>query len=147
MIQPGFRTKVVIVVTTLLDPGTTTKEDLASLYRSRWSQEAGCPGHQDQPSNGHSRARRPSLFAEIWTHILAHDLIRTIMAQAASQHGIQPREIGFKGTVQTLEAFQPLDQLPRPPRKTFRQELYLHLLRAVAAHRVPTTAPTASNRA
>ena len=37
--QPGFRTKEIIVVTTLLDPETTTKEDLASLYRSRWSQE------------------------------------------------------------------------------------------------------------
>ena len=37
--QPGFRTKEIIVVTTLLDPEAATKEDLASLYRSRWSQE------------------------------------------------------------------------------------------------------------
>ena len=37
--QPGFRTKVLIVVTTLLDPEQYTKEDLVDLYRERWSNE------------------------------------------------------------------------------------------------------------
>jgi hypothetical protein len=37
--QPGFRTKSVVVVTTLLDPHHTTKEDLAELYRARWNNE------------------------------------------------------------------------------------------------------------
>ena len=45
---------------------------------------------------------------EIWTHILAYNLIRTIMAQAATRHDIQPRTISFKGALQTLEAFQPV---------------------------------------
>jgi hypothetical protein len=45
---------------------------------------------------------------EIWTHVLAYNLIRTIMAQAASAHGIEPRTINFKGTLQLLEAFQPV---------------------------------------
>jgi hypothetical protein len=43
--QPGFRTREVVVVTTLLDPEQTTKEDLATLYRARWHAEiyhAGC---------------------------------------------------------------------------------------------------------
>jgi len=34
---------------------------------------------------------------EIWTHILAYNLIRTIMAQAATSHHIEPRSISFKG--------------------------------------------------
>ena len=37
--QPGFRSKSIVVVTTLLDPGKTTKEDLAFLYRARWNNE------------------------------------------------------------------------------------------------------------
>ncbi len=37
--QPGFRTKAIIVVTTMLDAELTTKEDLASLYRARWNNE------------------------------------------------------------------------------------------------------------
>ncbi len=32
--QPGFRTKSIVVVTTLLDPKKTTIEDLAALYRA-----------------------------------------------------------------------------------------------------------------
>jgi hypothetical protein len=37
--QPGFRTRSLVVVTTLLDPEQTTKEDLATLYRARWHNE------------------------------------------------------------------------------------------------------------
>jgi hypothetical protein len=37
--QPGFRTKSFVIVTTLLDPKQTTKEDLAQLYRARWNNE------------------------------------------------------------------------------------------------------------
>ena len=33
---------------------------------------------------------------------------RTIMAQAANKYDIEPCSISFKGTLQTLEAFQPL---------------------------------------
>src|SRR4051812_16913892 len=44
--QPGFRTRSVVVVTTLLDPQQVSKEDLAELYRARWHAEkdqANCP--------------------------------------------------------------------------------------------------------
>jgi hypothetical protein len=71
---------------------------------------------------------------EIWTHILAYNLIRTIMAQAASTHGFLPRSISFKGTIQTLEAFQPV--IERTNHQARRLELYQHLLDAVAKHRV-----------
>src|SRR5262245_40271856 len=37
--QPGFRTRSIAVVTTLLDPRQATKEDLATLYRARWHNE------------------------------------------------------------------------------------------------------------
>src|SRR5947209_14213928 len=37
--QPGFRTRSVVVVTTLLDPEQASREDLASLYRARWNAE------------------------------------------------------------------------------------------------------------
>ena len=43
--QPGFRTREIVGVTTLLGPEQTTKEDLATRYRARWHNEidqAGC---------------------------------------------------------------------------------------------------------
>ena len=137
VVQPGFRTKKIIVVTTLLDPEATTKDDLASLYRDRWSQELDIRDIKISLQMDVLRCKTPELVRkEIWTHILAYNLIRTIMAQAASQHEIQPRQISFKGTVQTLEAFQPLISFQGHKGAIFRQQLYLQLLEAVATHRV-----------
>jgi hypothetical protein len=44
------------------------------------------------------RCKTPELVRkEIWTHILAYNLVRTIIAQAAAKYDIQPRSISFKG--------------------------------------------------
>lgn len=135
--QPGFRTKTIIVVTTLLDPEATTKEDLADLYRRRWSQELDIRDFKISLQMDILRCKTPELVRkEIWTHILAYNLIRTIMAQAASQHELHPREISFKGTVQTLEAFQPIIGCQSNKGGAHRQLLYFQLLKAVASHRV-----------
>lgn len=135
--QPGFRTKALVVVTTLLDPQKYSKEDLASLYRARWNQELDLRSIKTTMQMDVLRCKTPELVRkEIWTHILAYNLIRTIMAQAASRHDLQPREISFKGTVQTLEAFQPLVSFQERRGPAFRQSLYLQLLEAVASHRV-----------
>jgi hypothetical protein len=135
--QPGFRTKQLVVVTTLLDPEVTTKDDLASLYRSRWSQELDLRDLKITLQMDVLRCKTPELVRkEVWTHILAYNLIRTIMAQAANRQGIQPREISFKGTIQTLKAFQPLISLQGHSDTTIRQQLYQQLLAAVATHRV-----------
>ena len=135
MDQPGFRTKKLVVVTTILDPEAASKEDLASLYRSRWSQELDLRDIKISLQMDILRCKTPELVRkEIWTHILAFNLVRTIMAQAATQAEIQPREISFKGTVQMLQAFQPL--LGFQTKATSHHEIYLQLLVAVASHRV-----------
>jgi hypothetical protein len=83
------------------------------------------------------RCKTPELVRkELWTHILAYNLIRTIMAQAASKHGLAPRSLSFKGAVQTLEAFQPVIALQVEHDAAFRSIVYEHLLAAVACHRV-----------
>ncbi|HBE68476.1 MAG TPA: IS4 family transposase [Planctomycetaceae bacterium] len=46
--QPGFRTKVMVVVTTLLDSEEFTKEDLAALYRERWNNEVCQAGYTER---------------------------------------------------------------------------------------------------
>ncbi len=73
---------------------------------------------------------------EVWTHVLAYNLIRTVMAQAASEYGIQPRTFSFKGAMQTLEAFQPVIDLKGRCNTEFREELYEQLLLCIASHRV-----------
>ena len=101
--QPGFRTTTLVIATTLLDAEEFTKDDLAQLYRARWNAELDLRSLKQTLQMDILRCKTPELVRkEIWTHILAYNLIRTIMAQAATKHGINPRSISFKGAVQTL---------------------------------------------
>lgn len=135
--QPGFRTRTVIVVTTLLDSEEFAMSDLADLYRARWNNELDLRSIKITLQMDILRCKSPEMVRkEIWTHILAYNLIRTIMAQAATKHGIDPRSISFKGTLQTLEAFQPLIDFQAQRGSSFRMNLYQHLLDAIAVHRV-----------
>jgi hypothetical protein len=135
--QPGFRTRSIVVVTTLLDPEQTTKEDLATLYRARWHNELDLRSLKSSMQMGELRCKTPELVRkEVWTHILAYNLIRTLMAQAAARHGVAPRTISFTGAMQTLEAFQPLLDFGATQEAASRLRLYHDLLDAIATHRV-----------
>jgi hypothetical protein len=125
------------VVSTLLDAEAVTASDLAELYRARWNAELDLRSLKQTLQMDILRCKSPELVRkEIWTHVLAYNLIRTIMAQAASEHDVQPRSISFKGAVQTLEAFQPLIAMQGDRDSSHRLSLYHQLLDAVATHRV-----------
>lgn len=135
--QPGFRTRTVTVATTLLDPVKFSKEDLGQLYRARWNAELDLRSLKQTLQMDILRCKTPELVRkEIWTHILAYNLIRTIMAQAAVKHGIEPRSISFKGTIQTLEAFQPLIAREAQHSAAVRTTIYHQLLDAIVVNRV-----------
>jgi Transposase DDE domain len=137
VLQPGFRTRSVVVVTTLLDPQQTTKEDLAALYRARWNAELDLRSIKSAMQMRELRCKTPGLVRkEVWAHVLAYNLIRTVMAQAAAEHAVLPRSLSFRGAMQTLEAFQPLLELPTARDAARRSRLYHDLLDAVATHRV-----------
>jgi hypothetical protein len=135
--QPGFRIKTLIIATTLLDADEFTKDDLAQLYRARWNAELDLRSLKRTLQMDVLRCKTPELVRkEIWTHVLAYNLIRTIMAQAATKHDIEPRSISFKGAVQTLQAFQPVIAIRGQHDSTLRRCLYRQLLDAIAVHRV-----------
>jgi hypothetical protein len=135
--QPGFRTREIVVVTTLLGPRQATKEDLAALYRTRWHNELDLRSLKSAMQMGELRCKTPELVRkEVWAHVLAYNLLRTVMAQAAARHGVAPRAISFTGAMQTLEAFQPLLEFGAAQDAAGRLRLYHDLLDAIATHRV-----------
>ena len=135
--QRGFRTKAIVIVTTLLAPKEMTKDDLANLYRARWNNELDLRSIKTTMQMDVLRCKTSELVhKEIWTHILAYNLIRTIMAQTAIKHDIEPRTISFKGALQTLEAFQPLIDFHGYRGALCRVALYQHLTDSIAHHRV-----------
>jgi hypothetical protein len=104
--QRGFRTRSLLVATTLLDPQAAPAEELALLYRLRWCAELDLRALKAVMQLGVLRCQTEALVRkELWAHLLAYNLIRTAMAQAAQERGLLPLEISFKGALQTLAAF------------------------------------------
>jgi hypothetical protein len=66
-------------------------------------------------------------------HLLAYNLIRGVIAKAAKAHELRPRELSFKGALQTMTAFQ--DTLRRATSGD-RDRLVREMLKAIAHHRV-----------
>lgn len=135
--QPGFRVKVVVIATTLLDHVAYPSSKLAELYRARWNAELDLKSLKQTMQMDVLRCKTPELVRkELWTHVLAYNLIRIILAQAAHEHHVEPRSLSFKGAIQTLEAFQPVIALQGEHDAAHRLSLYHDLLRAIATHRV-----------
>jgi Transposase DDE domain len=103
--QRGFRTRVLVIATTLTDPKVRA-EDLAELYRTRWQAELDLRSVKVTLGMDVLRCQSPEMVRkELWAHLLAYNLIRTAMAQVASSSQRQPRELSVAGTVQALAAF------------------------------------------
>jgi hypothetical protein len=135
--QAGFRTRSIVVVTTLLDPKLAAKEDLAALYRARWHNELDIRSLKSSMQMGELRCKAPELVRkEVLAHVLAYNLLRAVIAQAAARQGVAPRAISFTGAMQTLEAFQPLLEFGAARDAAGRLGLYHELLAAIASHRV-----------
>jgi len=134
--QRGFRTRVVLVATTLLDAQVYPKEDLAGLYRARWHAELDRRSIKQTMQMDVLRCKTPAMVRkEIWGHLLVYNLLRAAMAQAALGHGVVPRQVSLQGTRQTLAAFHSLlAQMP----STARESVVHIVLSAIARHRVGT---------
>jgi hypothetical protein len=104
--QTGFRTRSLVVVTTLVDPATVTAADLAELYRARWHAELDLRSLKVTLGMDVLRCKTPAMVRkEIWAHLIAYNLIRAVMARAALDLGGGPRELSFKAAVQAVRAF------------------------------------------
>jgi hypothetical protein len=123
----------VVLVTTLLDAQAYPKEDLAAAYRCRWHVELDLRAIKQVMAMDVLRCKTPAMVRkELWMHLLAYNLVRTLMAEAARAAGVRPRELSFKGTLQALNAFAAVWTFAVRPGPT----LYRALLKAVAMHRV-----------
>lgn len=101
--QPGFRTKSFDVVTTLLDDKVYSKDDIAQLYGFRWNSELDIRSIKQSLNLDHVRCKSPEMVRkELWTTLLAYNLIRTTAAASAALHKAQPREISFTATCQYI---------------------------------------------
>jgi hypothetical protein len=133
--QRGFRVRELVVVTTILDPAAASREDLAELYRARWQAELDLRSLKDVLQMGILRGESPEMVGkELWGHLLAYNIIRGLMAQAARAGGLQPRQVSFTGALQTVNAFGPLLKAARTEAEALR--LWLVMIWAMGRHEV-----------
>jgi hypothetical protein len=90
-----------VLVTTLLDHRKVTKDDLSALYARRWNVELDLRNLKTTTGMDVLSCQTPQMNEkQLWVHLLAYNVIRLLMAQAACNAGIDPRELSFKHTVQ-----------------------------------------------
>ena len=108
------RAKQFKVVTTILDVSIDGKQ-IGDLYERRWNGEVDIRSIKSTMQMDILRCKTPEMVhKEIWTHLLAYNLLRTVMAVAANENDIDPRKISFKGAKQALTAFAPKIEAARP---------------------------------
>jgi hypothetical protein len=95
-----------ILVTSLLEPRQAPKGELAKLYERRWNIELDLRCIKTTLRMETLSCKSPAMIhKELWVYLLAYNLIRVLMAQAAHNAGIQPRQVSFKHTVQMWTAW------------------------------------------
>lgn len=105
---PGFRPRSLVVVTTLTDVGQYSRDEIAALYRQRWQAELDLRSIKSVMQMDVLRCQSPDMVRkELWVHLLAYNLLRSVMCAAAEQSGILVRELSFKGTLQLLNGLYP----------------------------------------
>ena len=103
--QPGYRVASFVAVTTLRDAKEYPKEDIASLYQCRWLAELDIRAIKTTMGMDILRCKTPEMVRkEMWTCLLAYNLIRRAMLQSAQEAGVSPRTLSFTAAVQTIGA-------------------------------------------
>jgi hypothetical protein len=111
-----------VLVTTMCDARAVRKRELAALYAHRWHVELDIRNIKTTLGMEVLRCLTPSMVEkELWVSLLAYNLIRLLMAQAAHSAGVHPRELSFKHTVQMWSAWSsPTAQVLLQPGEFFR---------------------------
>ncbi len=103
--EPGFRTESFVVVTTLTDAAAYANEEIAELYHFRWQVELDIRAIKITMGMDVLRCKTPEMVRkEMWTCLLAYNLIRQTLLQSALKAGVSPRTLSFTAAVQSIAA-------------------------------------------
>jgi len=131
---PGFRAKELVVVTTLTNAEQYPVADVGDLYQERWHVELDLRAIKVSLQMDILRCQTPEMLRkEFWAHLLAYNLTRKVMAQAALAQALSPRQLSFMATVQILNEFRH-DLLSAAPERL--PHLAAIIFTAITTHRV-----------
>lgn len=132
---PGFRTEAFTVATTLLDARAYPAQALADLYRQRWMAELFLRDIKITLGMDVLRCKTPALIQKEFTlHLIAYNLVRTLMLKAATQYGRHCLNLSLAGALATVRQWAPV--MAACP-KTQRPHALAMLLKCLADDTLP----------
>jgi hypothetical protein len=145
----GFRSRRITLVTSLLDPKLYPMEELAALYRRRWRLELCFRDLKTMMGMEELRCKTPDVAEkELLAYLVAHNLVRCVMAEAVARHQVDLERVSFKGTVDALRQYG--DAIGQARNQKTRSQLWddllLNLARDLVPYRPNRTEPRAVKR-
>lgn len=132
----GFRSRTVVVVTTLLDPVETPADQVRALYRDRWLAELNLRSVKVHLGMDVLRGQSVDVVTkEIVMHLVVYNLIRLLMWHAAREHDRPLHRLSFTGTLHRLRDMLP--SMLRAARQAERLRLTARLLKWIADDQIP----------
>jgi Transposase DDE domain len=132
----GFRNRRVTLVTTLLDPKLYPAEQLASLYARRWCLELCFRDIKSTLGMEQLRCKSPEMAEkELLAYLIAHNLIRCVIAEAVARAQADLERISFKGAVDALRQYSAA--IAQARNQKMRRQLWDDLLLNLVRDRVP----------
>lgn len=133
----GFRTRTVVLVTTLLDPELYSADALRELYGERWNVELHFHQIKALLAMDILRCKSPELVQrEVAMHRIAYNLVRSLMQRSAHLHHVPLERISFKGSLDTLRHWSAvIAAAGETPRK--QDELIAQMFACIARDLVP----------
>lgn len=134
--RKGYRVRQVTTVTTLLDPQLYPAQEILKAYLRRWRLEMTLDDIKTSLQMDMLRCKSPEMCQkEVFTRLIAHNLIRCTMAQAASERAVPLDQISFKGSLDAVRQFA--QAMAQARSKNKRQELWAELLKTLASDLLP----------
>ena len=133
----GFRTRTVLIATTLTDADKYPADAIRELYAQRWNIELHFAQIKTTLGVDVLRCQSPAMIEkELQIHMIAYNLVRALMQKAAHLHHVASERISFKGSLDTLRHWaQAIHASSGQPRK--QAELINRMLERLVAELVP----------
>ena len=133
---PGCRTQKLFLATTLLDPVRYPAGELVELYRRRWRIELCFRDLKTTMGMEELRCQSPEMARkEMLSYLVAHNLVRILMAEAGAKHGVRREELSFKASIDAVRQFG--GAMARAGSTRTRRRIRKRLYEAIAGNRVP----------
>ncbi len=146
---PGFRTRQIILVTTLLDSAEYPPEALAELYLRRWAMELTLRNIKVTLQMDHLSCKNPAnLERETRMHFLVHNLVRRLALEAARRHHVSLERVSFAGSLPAARRYSKalLQRRSQRQRRRLTEEMFAILASDLVPDRPGRRKPRAVKR-